>query len=286
MRESLRLLADWLFDYAGMFPPASLPVEGAWTRYEEHLASPRAAIVSRFACASDSLAPLADVLLQNSEPGLGHEITVVASAKGDWGDTLEAAAQAMTGFIERVDSERAALTAFEVALPDAAELPLRVQDLRSFQEVDVYLELPWEPWQPEAFQAVAEEPGLLAKARTGGARVPSSRELASWIEAAIQEEQPFKLTAGLHHALRSDEEHGFVNVIAALALGIANDFAHEEIVQVLEERQARAFEFGESALRWRGSESGRDALEDARGLLGSIGSCAIEDAWEDLQKWA
>jgi hypothetical protein len=278
------LLADWLFDYAGMFPPASLSVEGAWARYEEHLASPRAAILSRFACGSDALAELAEVLGQ-SEAAPERGITVVATAKGEWGDTLEAAAQAMTAFVERIDPERAALTAFEVALPDANDLPARLQDLRSFQDVDVYVEIPWQPWQTEAFAAVAEQPGLLAKARTGGARVPTAMELANWLEAAIQEEQPFKLTAGLHHALRSDEEHGFLNVAAALALGIANDYSREEIAQVLEERQASAFEFGESALRWRSAEADRDALEDARALLGSIGSCAIEDAWEDLRKW-
>src|SRR5439155_24314913 len=49
------------------------------------------------------------------------------------------------------------------------------------------------------------------KLRCGGARVPSVDEVAAFVRRGV----PFKATAGLHHALPTNGEHGFLNLLAA-----------------------------------------------------------------------
>ena len=69
---------------------------------------------------------------------------------------------------------------------------------------------------------------IAAKFRTGGLAAelfPTPVELAAVICACRDRELPFKLTAGLHHAMRhTDPEtgfthHGFLNVLAATCAG-------------------------------------------------------------------
>lgn len=78
---------------------------------------------------------------------------------------------------------------------------------------------------PDELVALAEhrdriDDGLLrGKYRTGGAApgsVPSAAELAAVIDSAVHLRLPIKLTAGLHHAVRTDEQHGVLNVLAAV----------------------------------------------------------------------
>ena len=63
--------------------------------------------------------------------------------------------------------------------------------------------------------AVAEL-GLRAKVRCGGAVVPSDAELAGFVRGCRERGLVFKATAGLHHAVRSNGEHGFLNLLAAV----------------------------------------------------------------------
>lgn len=68
--------------------------------------------------------------------------------------------------------------------------------------------------------------GLLrGKYRTGGVQpgaVPSAAELAAVIQAAVKAQLPMKFTAGLHHALRTADQHGVLNVMAAVHRAITD----------------------------------------------------------------
>ena len=67
----------------------------------------------------------------------------------------------------------------------------------------------------------ARRAGARAKVRCGGASVPSVA-LAAFVRACRERGLVFKATAGLHHAVRSNGVHGFLNLLAAAA------FAGEE----------------------------------------------------------
>ncbi|MDQ6656822.1 MAG: hypothetical protein M3Z00_01060, partial [Actinomycetota bacterium] len=62
--------------------------------------------------------------------------------------------------------------------------------------------------------------GLLrGKYRTGGVQpgaVPAADELAAVMVAAVEADLPMKFTAGLHHAVRTADQHGVLNVMSAV----------------------------------------------------------------------
>jgi hypothetical protein len=111
------------------------------------------------------------------------------------------------------------------------------------------------------------------KLRCGGARVPSGEEVAQFIRRCRDEGLRFKATAGLHHALPTDGEHGFLNLLAACIFGdeeemlVTRDFALD----------ARSFRAG-----------GRVADAETcagvrRELFSSIGSCSFTEPVGELK---
>jgi hypothetical protein len=86
---------------------------------------------------------------------------------------------------------------------------------------------------------------------------------------------PFKATAGLHHPIRHDDEHGFLNLLSAAVFG------DEEAA--LAETEPHAFSLTADTLRWRNREAGAEKLATVRRrLLVSIGSCSFREPVDDL----
>jgi hypothetical protein len=117
------------------------------------------------------------------------------------------------------------------------------------------------------------ELGLRAKIRCGGERAPSVDELAAFVRGCRERALPFKATAGLHHAVRQDGAHGFLNLLAAAVFEEA----------ALEEDDADAFALSESAFTWRDSVAGPAAIARARGLFVGFGSCSFLEPVDELK---
>ncbi len=60
MKASLRALLSGVIDYAGLFPPAQLPLEQALKNYAEYRAGPDAWMLGRFVCPAAKLAELTE----------------------------------------------------------------------------------------------------------------------------------------------------------------------------------------------------------------------------------
>jgi hypothetical protein len=134
---------------------------------------------------------------------------------------------------------------------------------------EVYLELPADLDQLASL-------GLRAKVRCGGAAVPSVAELAEVVRRCRELGLVFKATAGLHHAVRTGAEHGFLNLLAAAVFG------DEEAA--LGEEDAAAFSLDASAFRWR--DDSATAAEVARvrgGLFAGFGSCSVAEPVDALR---
>ncbi len=116
--------------------------------------------------------------------------------------------------------------------------------------------------------------GARAKVRCGP-EPPPVDELAGFIRTCREEGIPFKATAGLHHALRTDGRLGFLNLLAASVFG------DEE--RALAEDDAEAFALGDT-FRWREHEVGAgEVAEVRRSLFVSIGSCSFTEPVEELE---
>ena len=118
--------------------------------------------------------------------------------------------------------------------------------------------------------------GLRAKVRCGGARVPSVPEVAAVVRGCRERGLVFKATAGLHHAVRRDGQHGFLNVLAACVFG-------DEESALVDEDQA-AFAFDAESFRWRGRSADAAAVARVRAELWSgFGSCSIAEPFDELR---
>lgn len=130
--------------------------------------------------------------------------------------------------------------------------------------------------------------GAGAKYRTGGVRpeaFPTEQQLARFLLACTSGGLPFKLTAGLHHAVRHTaagagegqtdlEQHGLLNVVTAVAA--AQDGAGEAgVATLLADRDAQRV--ATAAADLDDSSVGR-----VREAFASFGCCGVTDPLADL----
>jgi hypothetical protein len=111
------------------------------------------------------------------------------------------------------------------------------------------------------------------KLRCGGARVPSAVEVAEFIRRCRADGRRFKATAGLHHALPTDGEHGFLNVLAACVFG-----DEEEMLST----RGVALDADSFRARGRSADAAACALV-RRDLFASIGSCSFDEPVGELR---
>jgi hypothetical protein len=109
--------------------------------------------------------------------------------------------------------------------------------------------------------------------RCGGARVPSAEELGDFIRRCRDAGVVFKATAGLHHAVRTDGQHGFLNLLAACVFG-------DEEAALADD----GFELDAESFRWRGRAAGAEELARVRSeLFAGFGSCSFDEPVEELR---
>ncbi len=190
--DARRALLTNLFDYAGVFPPAELPLDAAIAEWRRIRASDDAWLVNRFVARA------------------GTEVDVE---------------------------------------------PLAVVDGPCERQGDVVY--------------VEGE----TKLRCGGARVPPVEEVAAFVRRCRSEGLRFKATAGLHHALPTNGEHGFLNLLAACVFG------DEEHMLA-----TREIALDTASFRADGRSAGADVCASARReLFASIGSCSFEEPVAELR---
>ena len=236
--DARRALLARLIDHAPLFPPASLPLAAAVAEDARARESASAFMLGRLVWPASRLDEL---------PAGGRRLSVV------------------------LDAPLTSATDVE-----SVEAPFR-RDLSTLAGVapEVFVEVSLDAELDERLDALAAH-GFRAKVRCGGAAHPSVPELAAFVLACRERELVFKATAGLHRAVRSNGEHGFLNLLAAVAFG------DEE--GALGEEDADAFALDHDAFRWRNRSAGAAALTDARRRgLHSIGSCSFVEPVGELE---
>jgi hypothetical protein len=126
---------------------------------------------------------------------------------------------------------------------------------------------------------------VLAKFRTGPTPVwpwPDEHEVAGFLRATLEHEVPFKLTGGLHHAIRGsyrvdgllEENHGLLNVLVAVAAAL-DDACAADIAGLLARTDAPALAAMVGA--WTA-----DTTTAVRAAFTSYGCCTVTDPLGEL----
>jgi hypothetical protein len=266
--------AAWsgLVDDAAIFPPGDAPMPDAVAAYlgrrEEWYADLVGPLVVRDTDLPDVDPDLPVSVVLTGGAGAVAGVASLATRKGHRVAGLEAAVRDlddMAGNVRRI------ITAVDAA-----------RDSGTLAETPVYVELPQSEPSPDwlaAADAVAAAEHHL-KFRTGGVEAhlfPAATTVASWIDAALDRETPFKCTAGLHHAVRHRDhetgfEHlGFLNVLLATRVAFDGGTV-AETAQVLDDHSAN-----DLVAMARQSD-----LAGARRWFTSFGSCSVTEPLDDL----
>ena len=234
--DTRRALLARLIDHAALFPPASMTVADALEEDARLRASDHAWIVGRFVVPASRVAELGDAPLR---------LTVVLDA--DVPDDPR---------IESIESR-----------PGVDPEPL----VGLAPEVYVEVPLPDGGGPPAELERLARL-GLRAKFRCGGAAVPSAAALGGAIRRCRELGLAFKATAGLHHALPTGGEYGFLNLLAAAVFG---DEEHALAARSLRV-DADGFAWGERVAL--AAEVARARSE----LFVGFGSCSVAEPIDEL----
>ena len=245
-----RAFFEALIDYAGLFPPAQLPMREAAANYARYRESPESWMLAKF------VVPIA----RANDVDLTFPLSVLSS--GDF------AADAQ--LLEKLPNAGA----IEIKTSHASQIESAMWSLP--KNIDKYFEI-----TDLSLIPVIADYSARAKIRTGGVTpdaFPSAEYIAQFLIACARENVAFKATAGLHHPLRcyrpltysSDAPagwmYGFLNVFAAAAL--ARDASIDDLRPVLLAENLDGIP--QAAMR-------------QRGLAISFGSCSFEEPVADLK---
>lgn len=226
------LLAD-LVDDAAVFPPGNATLQDAVARHLLHRNAWYAGCVGPLLVAAASVAHLVEVLDARGAGGGDHE---VAAARGS-DPTLRVVLVARPGADPLlVTSGLAALRDERRVQVVGAELAWQPswRDL-GLDDLALALEVPRGDGQAAALDDIHRGHGegrtVVAKFRTGATATwpwPDERELAQFLIRCLGLGAPFKLTGGLHHAVRGtyevdgvpEENHGLLNVLLATSAAL------------------------------------------------------------------
>jgi hypothetical protein len=279
-------------DYAGLFPPAALPMDEATRRHAAYRQGPDRWILNRLVVPARRLDELGRSLLGLPVGLRGDDpwrVTVIA------GDDLGADIERITMFDDWIEPGLVQIEAVETVVRGTGD----VERLRALTPAGLalILELPAGGLTRELAHAI-KRASAVAKIRTGGVRpedIPPAQCILDFLETCAIARLPFKATAGLHHAVRGPASltyepaspratmFGFLNLFTA-AIALWHGHGTDEAGRILEEEERAAFRFGGGAVAWRDLRFPADQVADARRRFAvAFGTCSFTEPLEEAR---
>ena len=307
MLASARAFLAGILDYAGMFPPAKLPLRDALANFLHYRqTSPHAWMLNRFVCPAARLSELS-AILRETKDAPHVRITALGQQSRDMDhipERLEEDVTAIGAFRETCE-EAASVDVLEMTFPmnsNAMPPALAVDAIRTrvgAASLRAFLEVPCGPsWRTgvdelsRLLDHPAKSQNVGMKLRCGGTvpeAFPSAEEVAHFVTACRAAMLPWKATAGLHHArpVWDDSlkvwQHGFLNVFVAACLALVHPLRESDIVEILLDRECRHLRFADDEIAWKNWTCSSDQITRVRRHeLSSFGSCSFVEPCADL----
>ncbi len=319
--RALELFLTGLIDYAGLFPPAKLDLNTAFSNYIEYLGGKDSYILSRFICPSGKLKEFYETKgeLKEKFDNVDTDKWISFSVLPVGGNNHKEFVSSFTEDLKTCDnfinyaSEKIVIDVFEVKLPEElltkhglnplknfySEITVMLNDT-GFYNSRIFFELPSGKIDIAEIVAgsMAENNQKLTnlglKFRTGGISAdafPTVEDTAKIIKYCRDFKIPFKATAGLHHPVRHFDKsvntfmHGFFNIFGAGILAHKHSLSLKEITEIVKDENKESFKFTEDLFLWRDIETDCDSLAKAREeLMLSFGSCSFDEPRQDIKE--
>ncbi len=245
---ALKALLTGFIDYAGIYPPAALPLETAVANYGRYRDGDYC------------------WMLRWLVVGEGDLARVPSSLDG-----------CLSILAEKDDSRAAAVESKGVV--KAAERPVYCEvSTSSLQQLDevkasgCYAKIRTGGLKPEAIPSEADVAAFITACAER--RLPF--KATAGLHHPIRRDYPLTYEAGAPIATM----HGFINVLMAASFAWKGE---KDIVPIIAERDPKAFSFDENA-HWRGKALSLAEVNDARrNFIHSVGSCSFEEPVSDLK---
>ena len=296
---SLHTLLSGALDYAGLFPPAKLPMDRALADYLRHRAGPDRWLMGNFVCPA---ARLGELVVSSAEP---IRISAIGRGGAEFVAGLDADLADIATCAQR-HAGKVVVTALETRVPvELLSYENRLRDLLAataeatvISRMAIFFEAPPDDADRlDALLSAIQETPFAAmagyKLRMGGLEAsafPSSARVALALAQCLRAGVPLKATAGLHHPLpRFDEGtgarmHGFVNLFVAGTLGRVHPLSPSTLQEILEEQDPARFSFAEDRLSWRDLAATTAQVGKARtDAILSFGCCSFDEPRDDLR---
>ena len=288
---SARALMAGAVDYAGVFPPAQLPLADALAEYRRALAGADAWMLGRFIVPAAQLPALADAVVRDAHDGRGWTVSAIVR------EHMDEDAAAVQAFNQRAANQHVRVDTIECRPSSSDGITWLAKTFSP--AFTVHVEVGVGPTAPDDLRVVARHQ-LRAKVRTGGLApdaFPAPASLVAFIESARDVGVPFKATAGLHHAVRgayplSDEigaqsatMHGFVNLMLATA-AVGERLPTTTAAALLTRTDHSALVFDDERVRWGDVELSIDAIGRMReAQCVSFGACSFREPADEYRRF-
>jgi len=237
MHTAFKAFMWGLIDYAGLFPPAKLPLDQAFNNYVSYQHEPDAWVLAKFICPVMLLKDLIPYKVVIQENSLDISLTVLPSGiemRSTFLECFPEDLQEINQFLQKMDQgitvDALEFRIFPELLNHNTQPALHLflneisETLESagFSNVQLFFELNQSEGWIDKMKQFTEEIALFnqdlvktekssrsvtagLKLRCGGEKpenVPSPEEVAQTIHSCVIAGIPFKATAGLHHPVR------------------------------------------------------------------------------------
>ncbi|MFN1835054.1 hypothetical protein AB2B38_007320 [Balneola sp. MJW-20] len=289
-----RLLSE-IIDYAGLFPPAALPMPEALDNYLDYKLSSHNWMLSRFVVGVNHLNELVEVGKERISVNDIIDLTITVPQIG----TINAFGQQIDKVINQISATRKALKPRTRTHMLEVKLPMQIKHVDDPKDIlkiieravapmtgdpnlpnRIFFEIPDHNFDIRVairvIKAIAMHnmsaqkrklknylfSGL--KIRCGGqeaSHVPPADYLAKLMLIARDANVPVKFTAGLHHPYRHYDDqlnidvHGFLNVFCTGILAYTQDITVEEATEILSDKNPDHFKFSKDSFSWKEFEA-------------------------------
>jgi len=295
---SLHALLAQSIDYAGMFPPCTLPLEPALQNQAKYVRSPEAWMLGTFVLPVEQF-DAAKQLLSQFDPLHPLRVAALGPKTGTANAFLGALANADAAIrsLSRHNVDLVSISHLEMLLPQDADVALLKEAKSVVGDLTVFWEAPPDRAEPTIALIAEHNSGQDVatfgyKLRTGGVTAdafPTSAQIARALVTPATHQLPIKFTAGLHHPVRQYRDevktkmHGFLNVLGAAVLAAEHQWDARQASMMLDDENVDSFSFTDDFFAWREWKIDVQRLQYRRRFVASFGSCSFDEPRGDLR---